>query len=118
MFSASRDVVAVILLLVLACACVPAASAKSGEIAGTATTLGGDREAGARVYTANCATCHGATGKEGGAIGPSLRNENERMDFGATVSWIEDPQPPMPVLYPKILTQKEVRDVAAYVQSL
>jgi len=40
------------------------------------------------------------------------------MDYAATVSWIEDPQPPMPHLYPKVLTAQEVRDVAAYVESL
>ncbi len=106
------------LAIALLCGCVPATSAKSGETGGTATTLGGDAASGARIFSANCATCHGATGKEGGAVGPSLRNENERMDFGGTVSWIEDPQPPMPALYPKFLSEQQVRDVAAYVQSL
>ena len=100
------------------CGCAPATVAKSGTVAGTATTLGGDAAAGAKIFAINCSTCHGATGGEGGAVGPSLRNEKERMDFGGTVSWIEDPEPPMPKLYPQLLTEQQVRDVAAYVQSL
>ena len=99
-------------------ACSPAVVAKSSTAGGTATTFGGDKAAGRLVFVANCASCHGATGIEGGAVGPSLRHESDRMDYGATVSWIEDPQPPMPKLYPQFLTEDQVRDVAAYVQSL
>ena len=60
---------------------------------------------------------HGATGVEGG-VGPSLHNEHERKNDDATIAWIENPAPPMPKLYPSVLTQAEVLDVAAYVQSL
>lgn len=99
-------------------ACAPSTASKNGISGGAGASASGDREAGAEIYRMNCATCHGATGVEGGSIGPSLRHESERMGFGATVSWIEDPQPPMPHLYPKLLTRQEVRDVAAYVNSL
>jgi hypothetical protein len=50
--------------------------------------------------------------------GPSLRYESARMNFQQTVSWIEDPQPPMPALYPASLRESDVRDIAAYVQSI
>ncbi|MDQ2663925.1 MAG: cytochrome c, partial [Candidatus Eremiobacteraeota bacterium] len=76
-----------------------------------------DLNHGKAVFAANCAVCHGATGLEGG-LGPSLRNEKNRMDFSATASWIKDPQPPMAKLYPKFLTDSDVRDVTSYVQSL
>jgi len=99
-------------------ACAAATSARSDTAQGTAATLGGDATVGAKLFTTNCATCHGTTGREGGSVGPSLRNEKSRMDFGGTVSWIEDPQPPMPKLYPQFLTEQQVRDLAAYVQSL
>ncbi|MBV8343554.1 MAG: cytochrome c [Candidatus Eremiobacteraeota bacterium] len=82
------------------------------------TQSNGDRSAGAEIYRTNCATCHGPTGVEGGVVGPSLRHESRRMDYGATISWIEDPQPPMPRLYPEFLTEKQVRDLAAYVNAL
>ena len=76
------------------------------------------RMAGAAIFKANCATCHGPTGVEGGTLGPSLRHESRRLGYDAAVSWIEDPQPPMPKLYPKPLSEGQVRDVAAYVESL
>ena len=77
----------------------------------------GDRESGRIVFMTNCATCHGATGLEGG-VGPSLRDERQRKNDDATIAWIADPAPPMPKLYPSILTKSQVVDVATYVQSL
>ena len=77
----------------------------------------GDRESGRIVFMTNCATCHGATGGEGG-VGPSLRDERQRKNDDATIAWIADPAPPMPKLYPSILTKSQVVDVATYVQSL
>ncbi|MBV8374754.1 MAG: cytochrome c [Candidatus Eremiobacteraeota bacterium] len=98
-------------------ACTTATYQANAVSAGPGATIGGDRTAGARVFAANCATCHGRSGV-GGSVGPSLHGESQKMDYGALVSWISDPQPPMPTLYPKFLTQAEVRDVGAYVQSL
>ncbi len=95
-----------------------AVSGKSSSVAVGGAEPTGDRERGLQVYKMNCAVCHGATGVEGGTIGPSLRAERERLDFSATVAWIEDPQAPMPKLYPKFLSKQEVLDVAAYVQRL
>ncbi len=107
-----------LVLLAIVTGCSSAGTQTSGAVAGDATTYGGDREAGAEIFRTNCATCHGRTGVEGGIVGPSLRHESMRMDYDATVSWIEDPQPPMPRLYPKFLTDDQLRDVAAYVNSL
>lgn len=106
------------LATVLSSGCAPAVSAKTDTTIGTSTTLGGDKEAGAIAFTNNCSTCHGPTGAEGGAVGPSLRNEHQRMDFAAVDSWIKDPAPPMPKLYPQFLSDQQVRDLAAYVESL
>jgi mono/diheme cytochrome c family protein len=77
----------------------------------------GNLENGRRVFGDNCATCHGATGREGG-VGPSLQDERARKDYDATIAWIENPQPPMPKLYPSPMSRQAVDDVAAYVQSL
>ncbi len=82
-----------------------------------ASVAAGDTQNGATIFATNCATCHGATGVEGG-VGPSLRDERVRKSYDATIAWIKNPQPPMPRLFPSPLTDIEVRDVAAYVQSL
>ncbi len=77
----------------------------------------GDRSRGAEVFRANCAVCHTANGAAAG-VGPSLANEKQRKNYDQTVAWIEAPDPPMPKLYPAPLSEKDVQDVAAYVQSL
>ena len=115
---AARLCASLALLVIALSGCAPAVSAKNDVTAGTSTTLGGDAKAGERIYKANCATCHGPTGAEGGAIGPSLRDEKLRMTFDSTDSWIKDPEPPMPKLYPQVLSDRQVRDLAAYVQTL
>ncbi len=109
---------ALALLAIAFCGCAPAVAQKTDTTQGTSTTLGGDAKKGAQIYQQNCATCHGPTGVEGGRIGPSLRNERRRMDFKATDSWIKDPEPPMPKLYPQPLTDTQVRNLTAYVQTL
>lgn len=77
----------------------------------------GDVEHGRLVFATNCATCHGADGRSGG-VGPSLIDENARQAPARTVVWIKDPAPPMPKLYPSPLSQNDVDDVAAFVQSI
>ncbi len=110
-------------LLALALSTGCTRSSTSGSAGSTATTsagvmsVAGDAAHGKQIFTQNCATCHGATGTEGG-VGPSLRHEKSRKNFAQAVSWIENPQPPMPRLYPSPLTEKDVDDVAAYVESL
>jgi mono/diheme cytochrome c family protein len=81
------------------------------------STTPGDAAHGKTIFGANCATCHGAGG-EGGGVGPSLKNEKSRKNFDKTVAWIKNPQPPMPKLFPQPLSEKDVADVAAYVQTL
>ncbi len=90
------------------------ASSAAGSSGGAAM---GDAAHGKTIFSANCASCHGATGHEGG-VGPSLTNEKSKKDYQATIAWIHNPQPPMPKLWPSPLNDKDVQDVAAYVQSL
>jgi alcohol dehydrogenase (cytochrome c) len=63
----------------------------------------------------NCAACHGANAQ--GGIGPTLHGEKSRKDTPAAIAWIKNPLPPMPKLYPTVLSEKDVEDVAAYVES-
>ena len=82
----------------------------------TAAPPGADPAHGRQIYSANCAACHGASGQ--GGIGPSLIGEKNRKDTAAAIAWIKNPKPPMPKLYPQPLSEKDVDDVAAYVESL
>ena len=77
----------------------------------------GDTTRGKLVFDTNCATCHGTGGRSGG-VGPPLIDENERQDLQRTIAWIENPDPPMPALYPSPLSKREVEDVAAFVQTI
>jgi len=80
-------------------------------------TGSGDAAHGKKLFAANCASCHGATGTEGG-VGPSLKGEKSKKDQAAAVAWIKDPKAPMPKLFPSPLSEKDVNDVAAYVETL
>ena len=68
-------------------------------------------------FMKTAATCDGQTGTEGG-VGPSLLGERQRKNYDVSIVWIKNPLPPVPTLYPSILSETEVDDVAAYVQSL
>ncbi len=77
----------------------------------------GDVTHGGAIFSQNCSSCHGAAGI-GGGIGPKLIGEKSRKDYSAAIAWIKNPQPPMPKLYPAPLSESDVADVAAYVESL
>ena len=98
-------------------ACTTASYGGTDAAAGSGATMGGDKKAGAQLFAANCASCHGSQGA-GGGVGPSLRDESRRMNFETLTSWIQDPEPPMPTLYPSPLSEQQTRNVAAYVQTL
>ena len=98
-----------------------AGTAPAATSAGSATTRSklsgaaqGDAAHGKTIFAKQCIQCHGA---EGG-VGPALKNEKSRKTYAQTVGWIKDPQTPMPKLYPDTIGEKDVADVAAYVQSL
>lgn len=97
----------------------PAAAPATAQaaMAPAGSTAMGDPAHGKQIFSANCATCHGPTGTEGG-VGPSLKNEKSRKNYPATIAWIKNPTPPMPKLYPSPLSEKDVDDVAAFVQTL
>jgi mono/diheme cytochrome c family protein len=97
----------------------PAATHVGAMTSGSATAAAslGDASHGQQIFNQNCSSCHGQDGV-GGGIGPALKEEKSRKDFKAAVAWIEDPKPPMPKLYPQPLGEKDVDDVAAYVETL
>lgn len=97
--------------------CAHGSQGSTAPAATPATAVRGDAHAGQQLFAANCAACHGSTGVEGG-VGPSLKNERLKKNDAQAIAWIEDPQPPMPKLYPVPLTATDVANLAAYVESL
>jgi alcohol dehydrogenase (cytochrome c) len=71
---------------------------------------------GQNLFALNCAGCHGPEG--GGLSGPSLKSVHVRLSLPQTVDKIKNPKPPMPALYPSLLSEQDVRDVAAYLHTL
>jgi mono/diheme cytochrome c family protein len=77
----------------------------------------GDTAAGAKVFSANCESCHGAGGKNG-QVGPTLYGMGFKA--GQVAYMVKNPQgvdkssgmPKLP------LTDKQIADVSAYVASL
>jgi mono/diheme cytochrome c family protein len=103
--------------VVVVVGCSHAGPSASTATASPAVVVAGDARAGRGLFAANCAACHGASGVEGG-VGPSLKNERSRKNDAQAIAWIEDPLPPMPKLYPAPLTDADVANLAAYVESL
>jgi mono/diheme cytochrome c family protein len=92
-------------------------SAATATDTATQSAYVGNIASGREAFTINCATCHGATGREGG-VGPALTDEKARKNYDETIAWIENPLPPMPKLYPSPISRETVEDIAAYVQSI
>lgn len=104
-------------MLALCAGCARGGTQNAAGPAPAASAALGNTSRGADVFRADCAVCHTANGAAAG-VGPSLAGEKQRKNYEQTVAWIEDPDPPMPKLYPASLSLKDVQDVAAYVQSL
>ena len=93
-------------------------SACAGHARGDrAAVLHGDSSRGRNVYLQRCAACHGADAR-GTRLGPDLyalsKSWSKKRIYGA----IEEPEAPMPKLYPSQLTRRELADVAAYVDGI
>ncbi|HET6896240.1 MAG TPA: cytochrome c [Candidatus Baltobacteraceae bacterium] len=107
--------------VLLAAACAAAGCSRHGAAktasAPSVSVSGADLTRGKAVYEGQCAACHGERGV-GGPIGPALVNESARRAYRSVYSIVLDPAPPMPKLFPSRISQTDVRDVSAYVETL
>ena len=76
-----------------------------------------DAGRGRTIYNAQCSACHGASGANG-PVGPPLVKERKRRSLADIEAIVRDPDPPMPKLYPGTLSDRDVKDVSAYVAGL
>ena len=82
------------------------------------TVAAGSATAGKAVFDENCASCHGAAGKNQGGPGPTIAGvglKGGQVAFMIRNPAAIDPDSGMPKLP---LTDKQLADVAAYVASL
>jgi PQQ-dependent dehydrogenase (methanol/ethanol family) len=92
---------------------VPQAAAPAPH--GASTGSGAPNVAsGRRLYSQVCASCHGPDGNM--IADHKLSGLAAHRDQASTVAFIKDPKSPMPKLYPDLLTEQNVLDVAAYVR--
>lgn len=79
---------------------------------GDTSSLTGDATAGATIYADNCASCHGADAT--GGSGPNLVGVVETDEATDIITNGEDAMP----AFGDILSEQDIADVIAYVQSL
>jgi len=69
---------------------------------------------GRTLYGQVCVSCHGANGDM--IADHKLSTLKGRLDPAGTISYLKDPKAPMPKLYPDLINEQSVMDVAAYVR--
>ena len=90
------------------------ATEPSAEV--SATNLKPNAASGQLTYGQVCASCHGVQGE--GGIGPKLAGVHDRLDATKIVEWIKNPSEKMPKLYPSMLDEQGVMDVAEFLKRL
>jgi len=71
---------------------------------------------GRTLYAQICSACHGAAAE--GGVGPALRGESAKKNRDEVAAFIKNPVAPMPKLWPTPLSDQDVGDVAAFVETL
>ena len=80
------------------------------------SSAGAAGEHGKALFAQYCSACHGNAGE--GSIGPALKGETARKNFEQVAAFVKNPVSPMPKLYPAPLSDQEVAEVAAFVETL
>jgi mono/diheme cytochrome c family protein len=79
----------------------------------------GDAAKGKQLWLADgCSYCHGTVGQGGGGRAAGLRIAQQPIPFGAFLNQVRQPANEMPVYVEKVLSDQDVADIFAYIQSL
>jgi alcohol dehydrogenase (cytochrome c) len=81
---------------------------------GAASTASANLAHGRKLYSQICVDCHGPNGNL--IAGHELSTLKARRDLADTIAYIKSPKAPMPRLYPSLLNDQSVTDVATYLQ--
>jgi len=79
----------------------------------------GDAAAGKRVYLADgCFTCHGRVGEGGAYNGPAPILAKTALPFEGLKMQIRNPSNDMPAYSEKVMSDQQIADIYAFLQSL
>ena len=79
----------------------------------------GDPARGKQLWlTDGCSYCHGTVGQGGGGRAAGLRVAGQPIPFAALLNQVRQPASEMPVYVEKVLSDQDVADIFAYIQSL
>jgi mono/diheme cytochrome c family protein len=79
----------------------------------------GDPARGKQLWlTDGCSYCHGTVGQGGGGRAAGLRIAGQPIPFPAFLNQVRQPANEMPVYVEKVLSDRDVVDMFAYIQSL
>jgi PQQ-dependent dehydrogenase (methanol/ethanol family) len=69
--------------------------------------------AGRRLYSQVCVACHGPDGNM--IADHKLANLAARRDLASTIAYVKDPKAPMPKMFPDLLGEQSIIDVAQFI---
>ncbi|MFO1502232.1 MAG: PQQ-binding-like beta-propeller repeat protein [Steroidobacteraceae bacterium] len=95
----------------------PSGAAQKLDVTGSAAAGSGPAGApnlanGRKLYGQICMSCHGPDGNM--IADHKLQNLRPRKDLAATIAYIKEPKAPMPKLFPDLINEQSVIDVANY----
>src|SRR5947209_20397350 len=103
----------------LDCLLAAAAFALCGSAAWAQDAPSGDLDNGRRVYLATgCFTCHGRAGQGGAYNGPSPAVAKTAMPFEGFKMQLRNPSKDMPAYSAPVMSDQEIADIYAFMQSL
>jgi mono/diheme cytochrome c family protein len=107
-----------VLLLTLACAVVSGLCANVTRV-GAQDAPAGDAANGKRIYLADgCFTCHGRAGEGGAYNGPAPVLAKTAVPFEGLKMQIRNPSNDMPAYSEAVMSDQQIADVYAFLQSL
>jgi len=79
----------------------------------------GDAAKGKALWLADgCSYCHGTVGQGGGGRSAGLRIAHQPLPFEAFLAQVRRPADEMPIYVESVLSNQDIADIFAYIQSL
>jgi mono/diheme cytochrome c family protein len=103
----------------IAAACAAALLGAGGFAARAQDAPAGDVAKGKRIYLADgCFTCHGRSGQGGAYNGPAPILAKTQMPFDGFKGQLRAPSNDMPAYSDAVMSEQDIADIYAFVQSL